>query len=372
MDKTSDLYSFIQDLAKIHAPSGLEEARAQCFINYMKQFIVEDWLSRDNLGNVIIKIPPSSTSSTLKGKTNSANKIPRILLIAHLDEIGGTIYKIQKNGRLLFTKRGGYEVRWLISHQVQILTLKGDWINGIILGRTPHAIPSEARTKVAPNVQELEIYIGAESDEQAKKIGIHSGAPFVFENKTMYLNPLLDPDLVVSNSFDDIVGLGVLFNLAARFGQQNPFQAEIILAGVVREEIGREGSLLLGRSLSPDLCIGLDFAVIESDKSAIDCGGQLKGGPMVVWVEAEGRGVFDYNLAKEFVQIAENEKIPYQNGVFEFYGSDAGILQKELGIKSVLIGIPLLAGHNNYEIIALGEIGKAADLIWKWFNHGYK
>lgn len=362
------LFKQIKELAAIRAPSGLEEARSQKFMQQMNAIIFPTWMSRDKVGNFLVTIPPKINPLT---ESQSKNHTPRILIVAHVDEIGGTVYKIQKNGRILFTKRGGYESRWLISKQVSILTLNGEWINGIILGRTTHAIPPDVRNKPAPNVQELEVFIGAETEEEVLKSGIHIGAPVVFENKTEYLNPKIDPELVISNSFDDIVGLCVLMELAARFEKSNPFNAEIILAAVVREEIGREGAIYLGRTLNPDICIGLDFGVIESDKNGLDCGGQLKKGPMITWAEAEGRGVFDYNLVREMVIIAQNAKIPFQQGVFEFYGSDAGILQKEFGVPSVLIGIPMLAGHNNLELIALSEIGKASDLIWTWLEQKY-
>lgn len=362
------LFKLIKELAAIRAPSGLEEARIQHFIQQINSLIPSTWINRDKLGNVIITIPAKSKSSKDASPTL---QVPRIAIVAHLDEIGGTVYKIQKNGRIFFTKRGGYESRWLISKQISILTLDGDWINGIILGRTTHAIPPEARNKSAPNVQELEIFIGAESEEEVIKAGIHVGAPVVFENKTEYLNPKIDPELVISNSFDDIVGLCVLLELAARFEKSNPFNVELVLAAVVREEIGREGAIYLGRNLHPDICIGVDFGVIESDKNGLDCGGQLKKGPMITWAEAEGRGIFDYNLVRDMVLTAQNANLPFQQGVFEYYGSDAGILQKEFGIPSVLIGIPMLAGHNNLELIALSEIGKAADLIWTWLEKKY-
>jgi endoglucanase len=352
----------IQQLAAIRAPSGLEGIRATAFIDICKQYVPVETITKDAIGNVIIHLPPSNPIR---------ENIPKIIFMAHMDEIGGTVFKIQKDGKIHFIKRGGFENRWLISQKVSILNLKGEWINGIILGRTVHAIPPDARNKIPVNTEELDIYIGANSDEEVVAAGIHVGAPIVFEKHTSILNASLDPDILVSNSFDDIVGLSVLLEMAARFGQENPFQAEIILAAVVREEIGCEGSRFLGKNNSADLCVGLDFAVIESDKAGLDCGGNLKGGPMITWAEAEGRGIFNYDIAKEWVETAIESKLPYQHGVFEFYGSDAGLMQREFGIPSVLLGIPMLAGHNNLEIIALSQVGETVDLISAYLKRKY-
>jgi endoglucanase len=354
----------IETLAAQRAPAGLEHARGMTWQKICEGYCSPTQISQDSLGNVIIRIPPVES---FKEKDSPL----RILLMAHLDEIGGNIYKIQKNGRLLFNKRGGFEARWLISRRVEILALNGTWIKGIILGRTVHAIPPEARNKPGPSVEELEIFIGADTEEQVIKAGIHIGAPVVFENYTSLLSPEIDPDLIISNSFDDLVGICVLTELLARFQQGNPFQAEIIITGVVREEIGSEGAIFVGNNLHPTHCIGIDFGVVESDKVALDCGGRLKGGPMIVWAESQGRGVFDYEIGKTMVSAAEAAHLPYQHAVFAFYGSDAGRIQAHYGIPSILIGVPLLNGHNNAEIIALSEIGKAADLIWAWLGQQF-
>jgi putative aminopeptidase FrvX len=357
-----EMFQIIKDLAEKRAPSGLEQKRSNHFKILIQKMLKEKkfQISTDRLGNVIVRIPP----------TEKNINVPKICFIGHSDEIGGTIYKIKKNGRLLFQKRGGFEARWLISKKVAILTLEGKWINGVILGRTIHAIPASARIKKNPEVNQLEVYIGVESIEEVEKIGIHIGAPLVIEGYTQYLNSDLNKDIILSNSLDNIVSLTCLLELAARLNDYE-FNADIYLVSAVREEIGREGSLYAARNINPDLCVAIDFAVVESEKDAIDCGGKLNGGPMIVWAEAQGKGILDYNLAREFVGIAKKKNLKFQNGVFEFYGSDSGILQKSLGIPSLLIAVPMLCGHNIPEIISISEIYSCVDLIIAWLNEKY-
>jgi putative aminopeptidase FrvX len=365
MLRPDQLLGYLKELAEIRAPSGLEAARASLFRKQISEFVNPEYITNDAYGNIVIRIPSG-------GSTDANSK--KIMFVGHLDEIGGTVQKILPNGRILFQKRGGFESRWLISQTVQILALSGIYHTGVIMGRTVHAIPEDLRGKPVPPVHELEIYIGAETADAVLKAGIHVGAPIVFGGGTKLLNPAIDPDLVVSNSLDDLAAMLIFLEFADRIkanALKNPFPVEIILVAATREEIGREGSLLAAREIKPSVCIGIDFGTVEPAKGAIDCGSTLKGGPMIVWTESSGRGVFDYNLAKEFTQAGTQAKLPFQHGVMEFYGSDAGIIQSQLGIPSILIAPPLSMGHNVPEIMALSEIGKTVDLIWAWLSQNY-
>ena len=95
---------------------------------------------------------------------------------------------------------------------------------------------------------------------------------------------------------------------------------------------------------------------------------KLTGGPVLVWQEMRGAGVFDYDLSKTLAKIAEKNKIEIQNSVVEFYGSDAGKAQKWLGIPSALIGIPAMFSHNVPEISTLSGIEEVANYILQYLR----
>ena len=223
-----DLFDFVKEMAAIRAPSGLENARVKKFIDLMKKYVSANQIDHDSLGNVIIRIP-SKLDTALK-----------IMIVGHIDEIGATVLKIKEDGRLLFQKRGGFETRWLISKRVFIYTLQGKWVQGVVLGRTIHAMPPGEREKALPDMNSLEIFLGADSAAEIKELGIHVGAPIVFEGYTDYLNADLNKDLIISNSLDNILSLAAFLVLAARIGKENPYGVELVLVAAVREEIGRE------------------------------------------------------------------------------------------------------------------------------------
>lgn len=100
----------------------------------------------------------------------------------------------------------------------------------------------------------------------------------------------------------------------------------------------------------------------------MNCGLTLDDGPVIGWQESKGYGIMDYRFCKDLVGIAQKNDLPFQEGVFEFYGSDAGKTQKWLGIPSVLIGIPMMFSHNVPEISTLSGITQTANLIFAYLK----
>jgi putative aminopeptidase FrvX len=364
MDKR-EIFSIIAKLSSKRAPSGLESERGEIFKDEIKKIFSDKLISvnKDSIGNYFLK---------LKG-TSSKKKIA---IFAHLDEIGGTIRKINKKGRLEFSQRGGYEGRWLISRKVLILNREGKWINGVIGGRPPHATPEKLREKEKIEVLELEIFIGAlTKDEVINKYKIHVGAPFVFSGEVELLNPDINDDIISGYSLDNLLGLAGLIilvkkiqkNLLNDFGNLRK-QFDLFIVATVREEIGTEGALFFARNNTVDEVIALDIGLVTNFPGGVSSDITLTGGPTIIWQELRGLGVFDYELCRKLVKIAEENNLKYQNAVLEYYGSDSGKIQKWLGMSSGLIGIPSMFSHNVPEISTLSGIEEAAELIFQYLK----
>ena len=357
-----DHFDIIKELAAIRAPAGLEDKRAEKFIELAKKYIPDINVIKDKRGNAIIKI-----KSSLEGEKDYPHE--KIAIFGHLDEIGATVARLNPEGTLSIQKRGGIEARHFLAKRVQIYTLNDRWVNGVVMGRTIHAVPAENRESKA-QLENLQIFVGAADKKDLENMGIHVGAPVVFTGYTEYLNESINKDIVISNSLDNIGSLAIIIDLAAKLNN-HPLNAEIVLVATVREEVGREGALHFARDYKPNIAIAIDFGVVEKGPNTYDCGGALNQGPFIVWTESSGREIFDYKLTREFVKVAEDKLIQFQHGVFEHYGSDSGLIQKELGIPSVLIAFPMLMGHNVPEIMALSEIEKASRLIHAWIDYKY-
>ena len=361
-----EILRIIKNLAKERAPSGLEEARAQVFKEEMETILKNTNIpvEKDSLGNAFVKFEGQNPTRSLA-------------IFAHLDEIGGTIRKINKDGTLEFSKRGGYETRWIISRVVKILNKDDKWINGVIEGRSTHSTPNKLRNKESIELYEQKIFIGAENKEGVlNSYKIHIGAPFVFSGIFDVLNPEISDDIIAGYSMDNLVAVTSLVSLTQKIkdGMLNSNEKlsnefNIYIVATTREEIGTEGALFFARNKKIDHVIAIDIGLVADFSGAVSSGIKLQGGPVIIWQERTGVGILDYKACKKIVKIAEEIDLKYQDGVCEFYGSDAGNAQKWLGIPSILVGIPVLYSHNVPEISTLSGIEAAATLIYNYLKN---
>ena len=287
----------------------------------------------------------------------------KIIVSAHLDEIGGTIRKICDDGRLKFSKRGSYEDGLVSGKKIKIRTSSNKWINGIIEGRSFHAINEKYRSKYPNLLEDSYIYLGAESKDEIIMWDIHVGAPFVFDEPFGYLGK--SNNIISGKSLDDLVGITALTVLLKEITKERDIEHDIYIVGTVREEIGSEGALYVAKEINPNHFISLDIAYATEKSSSIETDNNVEFSdkPVIVWQDSSGIGVYDSKICEFVKHVSQSIDMETQDGVFEYYSSDAQQVQKNCGIPSICLGIPIKYSHYPPEVVNLKSILNMSYLV---------
>ncbi len=338
MDKLKKL---LQKLSGAPGISGVEGNVADIIKDELKGHA--DSVRRDALGNLILK----------KGE----GKL-KIMICAHMDEVGFIVKYISKEGFIRFIRSGGIDPRNLPSQRVQVYT-KGKVINGVIGVKPPH-LQKEEEQKKPYELESLFIDIGAKNKKHVEDMGIEIGDPIVFDKKFMNLT---NTDLVCGNALDNRIGCAILIEVMKQFDGKD---ITLYCVGSVQEEVGLKGAKTSVFGIEPDVALAVDTAIaggtpnIKEEEVAI----QIGDGPVLGLIEAAGRGLIVQKKIKDWLtQTAKKNKIPYQLEVIEGGVTDGTAMQiSKTGIYTGTIQVATRYLHSPVEVASLKDIDNAIKL----------
>jgi len=290
-------------------------------------------MSRDNLGNIVCR------------KKGSAER-PRVMLPAHMDEIGFMVKLITKEGFVRFCPLGGWWSHVVLAQRVRIYTRKGP-VEGIVGSKPPHILPKEEREKLM-SIDQMFIDVGASSQKDAeKKLGIRVGDPIV------PVAPFfrMAGRRYGGKAWDDRAGIGVMIEAIKRLGKtEHP--NTVYGVGTVMEEVGCRGARTAAHVVEPDVCIVLEVG-IAGDVPGIkpeEVQGKLGAGPQVCVLDA---GMIPNVKLRDFVlDVAEKVKINCQLFALTGGATDgAPVHVSGAGVPTLYVGVPSRHIHSHTGII---------------------
>lgn len=284
---------------------------------------------------------------------------PKVMIAAHMDEIGFFVSHIDDNGFLRIHPVGGFDARTLVAQRVLVHGFAGESLPGSI---QPAAKPIHLldRHEIKPaKLEELFVDIGLPVEQVRQRVEV---GDMVTIDRT-----LIDAgDCVMGKALDDRVGVFVMLE-AIRAARQT--SATIIAAATSQEEVGLRGALPATFAAQPDIAIALDVTL------ALDIPGM--GAEMAV--SRLGKGValkvMDSShishplLLRHFRDLAEAEKIPYQLEILPRGGTDAGAMQlAREGVPAITISIPTRYVHTANETASRADIAGAIQLLARFLE----
>jgi len=345
----------LEKIAAIPAVAGNEDKLVTFCREYMEKYADEVWV--DDMGNVV---------GTLKGTDEEA---PKILVNAHMDEVGLMVRRIEENGFIRIERIGGVDATGLVSREVRVITDKGV-VEGVMGARSHHVLKPGEQPPV-PSFEDLYVDVGAGSPKEVQALGIEVGDMIGYMPNFKVLND----KLVSCKSLDDRAGLFLLLEALAFFSKERP-KTTVYFVASVQEEFSIRGIIPIFYKLKPRLTIVLEVALATDtpDLRNIAADIRLGKGPAIYRFSFHGRGTLAGNiphphLRKLVEKTALDNKIPFQWEVARGAILESAYIQlQQGGIPCIDLGIPCRYTHFPNEVVAIEDLKWTKELLTKFIE----
>lgn len=338
LDQTGQL---LEQLANAPGPSGYEEAVRAIMVPGMKPYATS--MQYDGLGSVIAKM----------GTTG-----PRIMIDAHMDELGGMVRRVNPQGFLTMQMLGGWLDQALVDQRWVILGSKGPVlaVTGI---RDIHVIPLAERNNVYPR-DSLFLDVGAKNAAEVAAMGIEPGDPIVPDSPFEVMN---GSDNYLGKAWDDRVGCAILIEAMKRLAGGHP-PNQLFFVASTQEEIGLRGAHTAAAVVKPDIGIALEAGVTGDVFGGHPEESQIKLGAGPGYFLYDASDLPNRKMVKLFRQAAGAKNIPLQYDLITGYGDDAAAMQSSGGgAPSINLVVPVRYTHAHNGIMNRKDFDQMVDLL---------
>lgn len=328
------MLELLKELCRLNGVSGAEDP-VRNFIQTQAQPYA-DSLRSDALGNLIV---------FKRGKKSTGNKL---LLAAHMDEVGVIVTRITEEGFLKFDFVGGVDRRVAIGKPV---VLGENEIPGLIGLKAIHLVSREEEEKV-PKTDALYIDIGAKDREEAEKLvppgtyGSFVGPPQEFGQ-----------GFLKAKAIDDRIGCAIMLELL-----KEDLPLDVTFAFTAQEEVGTRGAFGSAFSVSPEVALVLETTT-AADLPGVEGARRVCApgkGPVISYMD--GATIYDRDLFENLRRLAEDHGIPWQTKEYIAGGNDARTIQRSRsGVRVAALSAAVRYLH------APATVGSLADFenMWK-------
>ncbi|MDQ3655397.1 MAG: M42 family peptidase [Chloroflexota bacterium] len=273
---------------------------------------------------------------------------PRLLLQGHADEVSFVVRSIDARGFVWLADGQGsnrsFHARYPVGQRALILARSGR-IPGIFATPTGHILSTrdDKGTELPDTAGTIFVDVGAETREEAEAMGVHVGAGVIWNPVTQRLG-----SRYVGKAIDNRVSLALMTHLLMEIDATH-LAYGLTVAATVQEEIGLVGAQSLGGPESFDLAIAIDNGPI-ADYPGTDEGDlpvRLGQGPTLIYKDAMVH--YDRRVIGRLLDVATQNDIPIQHGVYPGFGSDGAALIRA-GIPTALLAIATRYTHSPFEM----------------------
>src|SRR5882724_599483 len=355
---TASVPGTIEELVTAYGASGHEAA-----VREKVKELLPEWARKrtrtDDAGNLILHL----------GDEKPVRKTPSLAFVAHMDELGYEVKKIEDDGRIALEVLGGGYTQYFLGHTAlvhksdgstagAVMELPGGW------DKPGFEWPQNMRTMDDP----VHAYVGTNSREETEKLGIKPGDWVTIQKA---YRPLVGTR-AIGRSFDDRVGCAALIAAVKALGANLPGR-DVTFVWSTEEEIGLKGAAaaaahMFGDGKVPDFVFAIDTFVSNDSPLELKRFGNAEVGKGFVVRAVDNSNVIPLRYVDRVVKLAHENKITVQYGVTG--GGNDGAVFTRFGSVDVAMGWPLRYSHSPAEVIdtrdmdALGRVISVLAQSW--------
>jgi putative aminopeptidase FrvX len=330
----------LRKLSNAHGVSGSEGSVFAVIKKELRGYV--DEIREDPMGNLIA--------------VKRGNKF-KVMLAAHMDEIGLMVKYVDEKGFIRFVALGGWYGPTLYNQRVILHSTKGP-VFGVIGGKPPHMMDDDERKK-GVKVDDMFIDIGATNRQEVDVMGVDVGTPVTVDREFAELAN----GRVTGKAFDNRAGVAMLIKTLKEV------ESPLTIFGVftVQEEVGLKGARTSAYALDPDCAIATDVT-IPGDHPGIemkDAPVEMGKGPVITIVDSSGRGLIASRKVVSWLkEAADADNIPVQFEVGSGGTTDATAIHlTKGGIPSTTLSIASRYIHSPVEVLDLQDIEAGVKLL---------
>lgn len=328
----------LEKLSMAHGPSGYEGEVRAIIKEEIKDYV--DEIKVDLMGNII---------------AHKKGNGPKVLLDAHMDEVGFIITGYNNDGTLKFSPLGGVNAKIA---PCKVLYIGEKKILGVVGLKPIHLQNKDERTK-ALNYSNYCIDIGATSREESSKL-VSLGDYALFDTEFSEFGT----GLLKGKAFDDRVGCAVLVEIL-----KENYDCDLYAAFTVQEEVGDRGGYVSAYEVQPDIGVALegticaDMANVPKHLRATEIG----EGPAISMMD--NSSIFDRELTDSIIKVSEENDIPYQRRRATAGINNAGaMVSTGRGARVAAVSVPCRYIHSSVSVISKNDFENTVKLMKTWLK----
>ncbi len=320
MDKISRIIA----LSEAFGPSGFEDDAAAL----VREELPDYETYTDHMTNVRCEKEPGSDK-------------PRVMLDAHLDEVGVIVQAVKPNGTMRFLPLGGWAASSFPTSSFRLRTRDGSLVKAVVASKPPHFMSAQEKNQPL-DVSSMVLDCGTVSKEETESLGLGIGSPGVpdiscdFDEKR---------GLFYGKAFDDRIGAAAVIDILDQLKDEE-LPCNIMGSFSSQEEVGERGVLSNAEALKPDVMIAFEGCPADdtfSEDYMIQAG--LKRGPMLRHFDVSM--ITNWRFQKLALDTAKECGIPVQESVRSGGGTNGAMVNSKAGVPAIVISVPVRYIHSS-------------------------